>query len=131
MANGLLASRQSFLVETTLSGNTYLKMMARAKAAGYLVVLLYVGTEDVEINLQRVRQRVRKGGHDVPEEDQRRRYPRSLANLERALKLADEAILFDNSTSRGHVRVAEKRVDGISLFGALPNWAAFVHAMVS
>ncbi len=117
------------MVETTLSGNTYLKMMSRAKAAGYRVQLLYVGTENVDINLQRVRQRVRKGGHDVPEEDQRRRYPRSLANLERALALADEAILFDNSTSRGHVRIAEKRVDGITLFGTTPNWASFMHAL--
>jgi predicted ABC-type ATPase len=70
MAEGYLKSGSSFLIETTLSGNTYLRMMARAKELGYLVVLLYVGTADVSINIQRVKIRVLKGGHDVPVEDQ-------------------------------------------------------------
>jgi predicted ABC-type ATPase len=121
----LLAAHQSFLVETTLSGNTYLRMMSRANAAGYLVRLIYVGTDDVSINLQRVHQRVKNGGHDVPEEDQLRRYPRSLANFEKAFALADEALVFDNSTRRGHVRVAEKSKNGVTIFGTLPKWAAF------
>jgi hypothetical protein len=44
-AERMLAARESFLVETTLSGNTYLRMMSRARAAGYLVVLLYIGEQ--------------------------------------------------------------------------------------
>ena len=99
-AAGLLAAGSSFSVETTLSGGTYLKMAARAKAAGYAVALLFVGTESVEINIQRVNARVRKGGHDVPEDDQRRRFPRVFANLKMLLPLTDEAILFDNSGER-------------------------------
>ena len=126
MASKLLEANQSFLVETTLSGNTYLRMMHRAKALGYVVVLLYVGTSDVSINLQRVRQRVKRGGHDVPEEDQLRRYPRSLANFETAFSLADEAVVFDNSTAKGHVRVAEKSKEGVVLFQEPPVWAAFL-----
>lgn len=126
MANRLLATKQSFLIETTLSGNTYLRMMSRAKAAGYLVRLIYVGTDDVSINIQRVRQRVNNGGHDVPRGDQLRRYPRSVANLKRAFALADEAIVFDNSTPHGHVRVADKNKSGVTIFGKLPEWAAFL-----
>jgi predicted ABC-type ATPase len=126
MADELLAAKQSFLVETTLSGNTYLRMMGRAKVAGYLVILLFVGTDDVSINLQRVRQRVRNGGHDVPEEDQLRRYPRSLANFERAFALADESLVFNNSTPLGHVRIAEKSKDGVTILGDVPEWAAFL-----
>ena len=76
-ANELLQACQSFVVETTLSGNTYLRMMRQAKALDYTIVLVFVGTQSVEINLQRVRERVASGGHDVPEADQRRRYPRS------------------------------------------------------
>jgi predicted ABC-type ATPase len=68
MAERLLDGRQSFTVETTLSGNTYLRMMKRAKDLGYLVVFMYVGTTGVEINMQRVRFRVTRGGHDVPRE---------------------------------------------------------------
>jgi predicted ABC-type ATPase len=98
MADVLLQSKQSFLVETTLSGNTYLRMMKEAKRQGYLVVLLFVGTEDVAINMKRVANRVAKGGHDVPVEDQLRRYPRSMENFRRAFALADETSVFDNST---------------------------------
>ena len=126
MAEGYLTSGSSFLVETTLSGNTYLRMMVRAKKLGYLVVLLYIGTSDVSINLQRVRNRVEKGGHDVPEEDQLRRYPRSLANCKKAFELADEAIVFDNSTLKGHTKVAVKDVNGVELFEPVPKWAVFL-----
>lgn len=126
MAERLLAARQSFTVETTLSGNTYLRMMRRAKALGYLVVLTYIGTKEVEINMQRVRFRVAKGGHNVPEEDQRRRYPRSIANAAKALEIADEAIILDNSGTR-YVKVAVKRVEGIEVFEPVPEWAAFLY----
>jgi predicted ABC-type ATPase len=126
LSENLLAGRQSFLVETTLSGNTYLRMMRRAKEAGYSVVLLYVGTSDVAINIQRVRQRVANGGHDVPETDQRRRYPRSFANLKPAFGLADEAVLYDNSTAAGHVEVVVKGKKGIHFFDPLPVWAKAV-----
>jgi len=128
IAEELLAANQSFLVETTLSGNTYLRMMNRAKTLGYLVRLLYVGTDDVSINLRRVRQRVVDGGHDVPEEDQLRRYPRSLANFKRAFALADEALVFNNSTSLGHVRIAEKTKDSVAILGDVPEWAAFLRS---
>jgi predicted ABC-type ATPase len=126
MADVLLQSKQSFLVETTLSGNTYLRMMKEAKRQGYLVVLLFVGTEDVAINMKRVANRVAKGGHDVPVEDQLRRYPRSMENFRRAFALADEASVFDNSTSLGHVLIAVKSADGIEFFSEVPEWAAFL-----
>jgi len=126
MAEGFLNSRSSFLVETTLSGNTYLRMMVRAKELGYLVVLLYVGTTDVSINMQRVRSRVEKGGHDVAEEDQLRRYPRSLANFRKAFAIADEAVVFDNSTLKGHTKVAVKDLNGVEIFEPVPEWAAWL-----
>jgi predicted ABC-type ATPase len=113
-------------VETTLSGNTYLRMMVRAKSLGYTVVLFYVGTTDVSINLERVRNRVADGGHDVPEEDQLRRYPRSFANLRKAFELSDEAVLYDNSTILGHVEIAVKGNRGIQINEPLPEWAGFL-----
>ena len=126
MAEAFLATRQSFLVETTLSGNTYLRMMSRAKALGYTVVFFYVGTTDVSINIQRIRNRVKDDGHDVPEEDQLRRYPRSFVNMKKAFALADEAALYDNSTIAGHVEVAVKGDKGILIFDPVPEWAAFL-----
>jgi predicted ABC-type ATPase len=126
MAEDFLSNRQSFLVETTLSGNTYLRMMVRAKALGYTVVLFYVGTANVSINMERVRNRVKKGGHNVPEEDQLRRYPRSLANFPKAFELAEEAVVYDNSTAKGHVELAVKGPLGTRIFEPLPEWAAFL-----
>lgn len=88
-AAALIESGQSFTVETTLSGTTYLRMAARAKAKGFNVVLFHVGTTSVEINIERVKARVAKGGHDVPVEDQLRRYPRTIENLHKLLPIAD------------------------------------------
>lgn len=102
LARNYLENNQSFAVETTLSGSTYIKMMQQAKQQGYEINLIFIGIDDVNLNIRRVAERVRNGGHNVPEEDIRRRYERSLANLPIALKLTDNAILFDNSTNLGH-----------------------------
>ena|SRR5271165_4663541 len=66
----------------------------------------YIGTESVEINLARIKNRVLAGGHNVPEPDVRRRYKRSFANLLAACQRADHIILFDNSTEEGYRLVA-------------------------
>jgi predicted ABC-type ATPase len=72
-----LSNSRSFAVETTLSGKNYLRMMFEARRIGFEVVLVYIGTENVELNLARIRNRVLTGGHDVPEADVRRRYQRT------------------------------------------------------
>ena len=125
-AAALLAARQSFVVETTLSGSTYLRMAEDAKAAGFSLVVLFVGTSSIEINLQRVRDRVRKGGHDIPEHDQRRRFPRTFANVKKLIPLANVAMIFDNSTSQGHRLVAIKNGTALELFPPIPAWADFL-----
>jgi predicted ABC-type ATPase len=129
MATEWMQKRQSFVVETTLSGNTYIRMMREAKTHGYEVELLFVGTSSVEINMRRIQARVTKGGHDIPIEDQLRRYPRSMRNLQVALNITDEAILYDNSTSEGFVLLASKDPNGVRLFEPLPNWAAFLRGL--
>ena len=126
-AEAFLTGRISFSVETTLSGGTYLRMLSRARELGYKTRLFYIGTESVDINIVRIRARVLKGGHDVPVEDQLRRYPRSFKNLQPAIALADACVLFDNSTDAGH------RIVGLKLMGMkmlpvepLPVWAEFL-----
>jgi predicted ABC-type ATPase len=61
-------------------------MLAEAKNLGYHTRLFYVGTDDLSINISRIKARVLDGGHDVPIEDQIRRYARSFENLPRALE---------------------------------------------
>jgi len=118
---------ETFAVETTLSGQGYLQMMLEARARGFEIVLVYIGTERVEINLVRIRHRVLAGGHNVPEEDVRRRYKRSFENLPTAIQRADHTILFDNSTEEGYRLVAVLGASGNQWFEPIPEWAAPNH----
>ena len=126
MAEGLISKGQTFTVETTLSGSTYLKMAARAKVAGFNLMVVFVGTSSVEINIERVKVRVKKGGHDVPEQDQRRRYPRTLVNMKRPLPQADLAVVLDNSTAQGHTLVAYGQAGYMHWIEPVPAWAEFL-----
>lgn len=101
LARNYLENNQSFAVETTLSGNTYLKMIREAKQKGWIVNLIYIAIDNVEVNIYRVAQRVIDGGHSVPIEDIKRRYERSLENLPIALQLVDNASIYDNSSPEG------------------------------
>lgn len=92
----LVSQRRYFACESTLSGRTYVGMLRAARAAGYEVRLCYLWLPNVGISLRRVRQRVRKGGHDVPEADLRRRFLPSVQNFfSLYLPLATEALLFN------------------------------------
>jgi predicted ABC-type ATPase len=104
-ARAYLDNSQSFAVETTLSGNTYLRMMVEAKSRGWQINLIYVGVDKVQISIERVAQRVAAGGHNVLQEDIRRRYTRSLTNLKIAIQQADYTSIFDNSARAGYRKI--------------------------
>ncbi len=98
----MIETRQSFIFESTLSSQQSIRLMREAKAAGFTVGLYYVALDSVETNIERVKRRVEKGGHDIPEADIRRRHKGSLEKLTEALKVADEVILMDNSGLTPH-----------------------------
>lgn len=79
--NDYLEMDKDFVVETTLSGAYINKVAKKAKAKGYTISMIYVFIDDVEMSIQRVKNRVLKGGHDVPIEDIRRRFDRSRNNF--------------------------------------------------
>jgi predicted ABC-type ATPase len=106
-----LRDGQSFAIETTLSSVSILETMRRARERGFVVRLVYVCVNNPDWNIERVRARFAQGGHDVPDEDIRRRYERSLGNLPAALRLAHQAVVHDNSGSVPR-RVLETR-DGV------------------
>ncbi len=87
---------ESVIVETTLSGRSYHRRICRARAAGFRTELHYIGVDFPEISMARVALRVAQGGHDVPQEDIRRRFARSLQNLPAMIMACDSAILYDN-----------------------------------
>jgi len=122
-ANAYLRTGESFAVETTLSGHNYLRMMVEARKLGFRVILIYVGTVDVRVNIERVSKRVFFGGPNVPEIDIRRRYERSLRNLPIAVSLADQAILLDNSSEQGYEPVAYFDRGKAQWFQPAPTWA--------
>ncbi len=87
-----------FGFETTLSGKTYVKLLQRMKKRRYLIHIFFLWVSDVELALERIRLRVRNGGHHIPEVIVRRRFGRSLPNFLRVYKpLADSWTIFDNS----------------------------------
>lgn len=90
-------AHQSVGVETVLSTSKYRRLVRLAKGRGFEIRLIYVILESPELNIQRVRLRVKKGGHSVPEEKIRTRWTRSLRQLPWFLHQADRALLFDNS----------------------------------
>lgn len=95
--NRHITARSDFAFETTLSSQHSLRVMRRARQAGFAVGLIYVILDTWQRNLDRVHFRVRTGGHHIPDTDVVRRYENSLQNLPVALKLADEAVIIDNS----------------------------------
>jgi predicted ABC-type ATPase len=78
--------RESFALETTLSGMSLRNSIARLHRASYFVRLAFLWVPSPEINVQRVRTRVRLGGHFVPDEDVRRRFGRAIYNFERVYR---------------------------------------------
>lgn len=94
----LFSTHDSFIYETTLSGNNnYIK---QAREIGYKIIFVYVVLASVEQNVARVKQRFALGGHDVPEDVIRRRYYRSLSNVDSVCKNSDEWKIYDNSQDK-------------------------------
>ncbi len=95
----LLLAGKSFTFETVMSSPDKIEFLKKARKRGYRNYLYFIATDSPEINISRVRNRVRGGGHDVPTEKIKSRYYRSLDLLWEALKHTNRAYIFDNSGS--------------------------------
>jgi predicted ABC-type ATPase len=92
------AARTSFAFETTLSGRGYLRLIREWQAAGYRVKLIFLQLASPEEAIARVAQRVRQGGHDIPEIVVRRRFAAGMDNFERLYApLVNAWALYDNA----------------------------------
>ena len=110
-----IENRRSFTFETVMSSAYNLDVLRRARERGFAITVVYVITRSAEINVERVRSRVRAGGHDVPEDKIRARYARSLANIAPVFALADNFVLIDNSGEKP-VLLADKTPEQLRLF---------------
>lgn len=107
----------TFTQESTLSGRRVLNTVKKAKEAGYVIRLFYVGLNTVDESLRRIRNRVEKGGHNIPSSDVQRRFDARFSTLLEFLPYCDEGLLFDNENGfqavaqykNGKIQVMEER----------------------
>ena len=129
-----IAERLNFAFETTLGGNTIPALLEKAAASGIEVRTWYVGLATPELHLARVRSRVKRGGHDIPEAAVRERYHRSRLNLIRLLPHLTELRVYDNSTEADPhtgavpqplmiLHWSQRRIVAFCDLAATPDWA--------
>lgn len=103
-----VAEGRSFGFETTCSGKSYLPLLERCKRDGWRITLIFLWLPTPDHAMQRVAQRIRQGGHGIPEDTIVRRFFGGLSNMRRLyLPLADSAKIYDNGGER-KVLIAEK-----------------------
>ena len=106
----LLDAEKSFAFETTASGTNYIRHLKFAKAKGYEVSLTFLCLSKPEEAVNRVAQRVKQGGHNVPEEAVIRRYYLGIKNLVfHYLPLADEVLIMNNSSEESSKRLIARK----------------------
>lgn len=110
-----LRDRREFAFETSLGGDTISGLLRAASRQGFEVRVWYAGLATPELHLARIAARVRRGGHDIPEQDVRRRYDQSRQNLVLLLPHLHELQVYDNSA------------DGDPTTGAMPRPALVLH----
>ena len=110
----------SFTQETTLAGKRTAKTAARARELGYEIRLYYVGLDSSDESLQRIANRVRKGGHNIASEDVKRRFESRFDDLFAVLPYCDSAQFYDNDN--GFVLVGEYLDGEMRVFVNPPAW---------
>ena len=129
-----IADHLTFAFETTLGGRTIPGLLDAALTEGMEVRVWYVGLRSPELHVERVRARVARGGHDIPEAAIRERYDRSRLNLIRLLPRLTELRVFDNSEDADPaagmaprlkllLHVIQGRIVKPENLGETPEWA--------
>jgi predicted ABC-type ATPase len=114
-----IAEKRSFISEPEFSHPSKVELVSVASAAGFIVTL-HVVMVPVDLTVQRVHERVRRGGHAVPENKIRERYERLWEYVAEAIVTADSANLYDNSSARRPFRLCARFELG-ALVGP-PDW---------
>ncbi len=126
----LVKQRESFVFETVFSdpADDKLAFLKDAAAAGYTVILCFIGISGPATSEQRVAMRVSQGGHDVPTDKLQTRFPRILANLRSALRELPHVWVFDNDDLRHPFRLVTVYANGqpVRSQKPTPQWLASV-----
>lgn len=112
----LLASDETFSIETTLATRSYSELVKRAQGKGYKVTLLYFWLNSPELAVERVARRVREGGHNIPKDVIYRRYEKGLKNLFNIfIPIVDSWMIVDNGVEPREL-IAEGDINGINIY---------------
>ena len=108
----LAESRRDFGFETTLSGKSYANLLHRLKVKGYRIHLFFLWLPNADLAIERIADRVRKGGHTIPEGVVRRRFHKGLNNFIKIYRpLLDSWFIIDNSRETSQMIAFER--DGV------------------
>lgn len=125
-----LSKGVNFTQETTLSGKKTLHTISSAREKNYYIRLYYVGISSADESIIRINNRVRKGGHDIPDIDVKRRYEKRFEDLISILPFCDEVHFYDNEN--GFVDVGEYRNGKIIFSGEyVPEWLKLLKAKLT
>ena len=121
----LLQQSVSFCFETVFSHVSKIDFVAKAKAQGYEIILVYIHLDTSELNEARVYQRVTEGGHNVPVDKIHSRIPRTMKHIAAVLPIVNEARLLDNSYRKNPFQqvASVKRGRRQWINDPLPQWA--------
>ncbi|MEK6333584.1 MAG: zeta toxin family protein [Acidobacteriota bacterium] len=122
----LARQQKTFAFESTLSAKHYARWIKKLRSRGYAFQLMFLWLRSAELAVQRVRERVRAGGHDVPEQVIRRRYDAGLKNFWELYKpLADAWSVYDNSESVNSLPIASEGTEIPFSISDQDSWASF------
>lgn len=123
LVESYLVEKKSVAVETVLSSSKYEPYIDLAKRNGFEINMLYIGLKNVERSIDRVAERVKAGGHDVPEEKMRTCWVKSHDNLAKFVSKLDRLFVYSNDRTKDRFLVAIKQNDKIHLLDreALPE----------
>jgi len=96
----LLSNKKKLTFETVMSHESKVDILKLSKDLEYKNYLYYISTDDVDLNISRVKERVKEGGHDVPLDKITSRYYNSLKLLHKAIKYTYRTYIFDNSSDK-------------------------------
>lgn len=134
-----IESGEDYTFETTLGGSTIVGLLEQAAESEREVWVWYAGLSSPELHIRRVAARVRRGGHDIPEADIRRRYTSSQINLIRLMPRLTGLAVFDNSAQADPaaggapepdlvLQLERGRIVGPADLRATPEWAKAIVA---
>lgn len=116
----LLATRQTFAIETTLATRSYGNLVNTARKLGYTVILLFIWLNSPEVAQMRVARRVAEGGHNIPDDVIDRRYRMGIVNLfEVFMPIVDYWTVVDNSMGRLEIVASTKGIKNQSTYNKI------------